>query len=64
MVAVHEDLPGCPARKSGEEWQPVAKCRKEPSWFTKAPPERAGLFTDLFSFLHLLSQNAGGLATL
>jgi len=22
-----EDLPGCPARKSGEEWQPVAKRR-------------------------------------
>ena len=22
--AVHEDLPGCPARKSGGEWQPVA----------------------------------------
>ena len=24
---VHEDLPGCPARKSGEEWQLVAKRR-------------------------------------
>ena len=23
----HEDLPGCPARKSGEEWQLVAKRR-------------------------------------
>ena len=41
----HEDLPGYPARKSGEEWQPVAKRRKEPSWFPKAPPGRAGLFT-------------------
>ena len=44
-TVVHEDLPGCPARKSGEEWQPVAKRRKEPSWFPKAPPGRAGLFT-------------------
>ena len=41
----HEDLPGCPARKSGEEWQPVAKRRQIPSWFTKAPPGRAGFFT-------------------
>ena len=24
---IHEDLPGCPARKSGEEWQLVAKRR-------------------------------------
>ena len=24
---IHEGLPGCPARKSGEEWQPVAKRR-------------------------------------
>ncbi len=44
-LRIHEDLPGCPARKSGEEWQPVAKRRREPSWFTKAPPGRAGLFT-------------------
>jgi hypothetical protein len=43
--ALHEDLPGCPARKSGEEWQPVAKRRQIPSWFTKAPPGRAGFFT-------------------
>ena len=42
---LHEDLPGCPARKSGEEWQPVAKRRQTPSWFTKAPPGRAGFFT-------------------
>ena len=41
----HEDLPGCPARKSGEEWQPIAKRRQIPSWFTKAPPGRAGFFT-------------------
>ena len=26
-VLDHEDLPGCPARKSGEEWQLVAKRR-------------------------------------
>ena len=44
-IPIHEDLPGYPARKSGEEWQPVAKRRKEPSWFTNAPPGRAGLFT-------------------
>ena len=25
--SIHEDLPGCPARKSGEEWQLVAKRR-------------------------------------
>ena len=25
--SIHEDLPGCPARKSGEEWQLVAKLR-------------------------------------
>ncbi len=42
---LHEDLPGCPARKSGEEWQPVTKRRQIPSWFTKAPPGRAGFFT-------------------
>ena len=42
---LHQDLPGCPARKSGEEWQPVAKRRHIPSWFTKAPPGRAGFFT-------------------
>ena len=42
---LHEDLPGCPARKSGEEWQPIAKRRQIPSWLTKAPPGRAGFFT-------------------
>ena len=26
----HEDLPGCPARKSGEEWQPIAKRNLKP----------------------------------
>ncbi|MGH7183537.1 MAG: IS1 family transposase, partial [Nitrospiraceae bacterium] len=41
-IAIHEDLPGCPARKSGDEWQLVAKRRLIPSWFTKAPPGRAG----------------------
>ena len=46
--SLHQNLPGCPARKSGEEWQPVAKRRHIPSWFTKAPPGRAGFFT-LFS---------------
>ena len=44
-ILAHQDLPGCPARKSGEEWQLVAKRRRIPSWFTKAPPGRAGLFT-------------------
>jgi len=24
LKVIHEDLPGCPARKCGEEWQPVA----------------------------------------
>ena len=27
VLRYHEDLPGCPARKSGEEWQLVAKRR-------------------------------------
>ena len=44
LIRIYQDLPGCPARKSGEEWQPVAKRRHIPSWFTKAPPGRAGLF--------------------
>ena len=44
-LRVHEDLPFLPARKSGEEWQPIAKRRQIPSWFTKAPPGRAGFFT-------------------
>jgi len=42
-IVLHEDLPGCPARKSGEKWQPVAKRRKIPSWFTKIPAWKGGV---------------------
>jgi len=34
-----------PRSEEREEWQPVAKRRKVPSWFTNAPPGRAGFFT-------------------
>ena len=44
---IYQDLPECHARKSGDEWQLVAKRRQIPSWFTKAKPGRAGFFTSL-----------------
>ena len=58
---IHEDLPGCPSRKSREEWHPVAKRREILSWFTKAPPGRAGFVTwaggkSLLSMLSLLDE--------
>ena len=45
LINGYETCQECPARKSGDEWQPGAKRRSRTSWFSKALPGRAGFFS-------------------